>query len=95
MWHGHLHGVPGHNQRRNTMSELPKAVREMEWTFVRMSEARHKTDVLVVGAGPAGIAAACPAASTGRRVTLVDDTPWLGGQIWRGEQASSPQRPGG
>jgi NADPH-dependent 2,4-dienoyl-CoA reductase/sulfur reductase-like enzyme len=52
-----------------------------------MSEARYKTDVLVVGAGPAGIAAACTAASTGRRVTLVDDTPWLGGQIWRGEQA--------
>ena len=86
MWHGHLHGVPGHNQRRNAMPELPKALRK--WNdVVRMSEARHKTDVLVVGAGPAGIAAACTAASTGRRVTLVDDTPWLGGQIWRGEQA--------
>ncbi len=41
------------------------------------------SDVLVVGAGPAGIAAACTAAPA-RQVTIVDDNPAPGGQIWRG-----------
>lgn len=41
------------------------------------------TDVLVLGAGPAGIAAACRAAEAGKQVTLVDDNPQVGGQIWR------------
>ena len=44
-------------------------------------------DVLVVGAGPAGLAAAWRAAQSGMRVSLVDDNPAAGGQIWRGEQA--------
>lgn len=50
-------------------------------------------DVVVVGAGPAGLAAACAAAEFGQRIALIDDTPWLGGQIWRGQQArpSIPQ----
>jgi len=43
-----------------------------------------RCDVLVVGAGPAGMAAAAVAAETGRRVILVDDNPASGGQIWRG-----------
>ena len=41
-------------------------------------------DVLVVGAGPAGMAAAVSAAESGRRVGVVDDNPGPGGQIWRG-----------
>jgi D-hydroxyproline dehydrogenase subunit alpha len=40
-------------------------------------------DVIVVGAGPAGIAAAVRAADGGRRVVLVDESPNIGGQIWR------------
>ena len=40
-------------------------------------------DILVVGAGPAGIAAAVSAASASKRVGLVDDNPVPGGQIWR------------
>lgn len=40
-------------------------------------------DVLVVGAGPAGIAAAVRAAESGARVALLDDNPAPGGQIWR------------
>src|SRR6266702_2022982 len=44
-------------------------------------------EIVVVGGGPAGVAAACAAAESGRRVAVVDDTPWLGGQIWRGQQA--------
>ena len=41
-------------------------------------------DVLIVGAGPAGMAAAVRASSGGMRVTVVDDNPGSGGQIWRG-----------
>jgi NADPH-dependent 2,4-dienoyl-CoA reductase/sulfur reductase-like enzyme len=52
-----------------------------------MNETRLRFEVVVVGAGPAGLAAACAAAENGRRTALVDDTPWLGGQIWRGQQA--------
>lgn len=43
-------------------------------------------DVLAVGAGPAGIAAACTAAECGGRVGLVEEGFSEGGQIWRGEQ---------
>jgi D-hydroxyproline dehydrogenase subunit alpha len=43
-------------------------------------------DVLIVGAGPAGLAAAWRAAIEGLRVTVVDDNSTSGGQIWRGEQ---------
>ena len=49
---------------------------------------RYQFDVLVVGGGPAGIAAACCAAEAGLRVAMADDNPALGGQIWRGEHAS-------
>jgi NADPH-dependent 2,4-dienoyl-CoA reductase/sulfur reductase-like enzyme len=53
-------------------------------------------DVLVIGAGPAGIAAAVSAAEAGRRVCIVDDNPRPGGQIWRGTppnaQAAAWQR---
>src|SRR5579875_1625302 len=40
-------------------------------------------DIVVAGAGPAGIAAAVRAAEAGARVALVDDNPAPGGQIWR------------
>ena len=43
----------------------------------------RETEVLVVGAGPGGIAAATAAANAGCRVTLLDDNPRTGGQIWR------------
>lgn len=52
-----------------------------------MGESRHVCDVLVVGAGPAGLAAAYRAAQSGLRVIVVDDNPAAGGQIWRGEQS--------
>ncbi|MGH9514293.1 MAG: NAD(P)/FAD-dependent oxidoreductase [Terriglobales bacterium] len=42
-----------------------------------------KYDVLVVGGGPAGLAAASSAAEHGVRVGLIDDNPALGGQVWR------------
>lgn len=50
-------------------------------------------DLLIVGAGPAGLAAALAAAPSGARIALVDDNPAAGGQIWRdGPRASLPPR---
>ncbi|WP_369362864.1 sarcosine oxidase subunit alpha family protein [Streptomyces sp. CG4] len=42
------------------------------------------TDVLVIGAGPAGLAAAAAAAGSGARVILVDDRPEPGGSLLSG-----------
>jgi len=42
-----------------------------------------RAEVLVVGAGPAGIAAATAAAESGLQVIVLDDNPNAGGQIWR------------
>ncbi|MGO4670867.1 NAD(P)/FAD-dependent oxidoreductase [Bosea sp. 2RAB26] len=44
----------------------------------------NETDLLIVGAGPAGMAAAVTARSHGLSVRVVDDQPAPGGQIWRG-----------
>ncbi|MBL8229983.1 MAG: NAD(P)/FAD-dependent oxidoreductase [Bryobacterales bacterium] len=49
-------------------------------------------EIVVVGAGPAGIAAACTAAECGKRVVLIDENPAPGGQIWRAEQNTWTQR---
>lgn len=57
-----------------------------------MGDAHHVCEVLVVGAGPAGMAAAYRAAQSGARVAVVDDNPAAGGQIWRGEQAKPASR---
>lgn len=46
-------------------------------------------DIVVVGAGPAGLRAASAAAEAGRRVALLDENPQVGGQIWRSSVAAS------
>lgn len=50
-------------------------------------------DVLVIGAGPAGLAAAHAACAGGVKVGIVDDNPLAGGQIWRGgpDQQTDPR----
>jgi NADPH-dependent 2,4-dienoyl-CoA reductase/sulfur reductase-like enzyme len=48
-----------------------------------MSNPPSSFEVVIVGAGPAGLAAAAIAAESGRRVALIESSPWLGGQIWR------------
>lgn len=40
-----------------------------------------QTDVLVVGGGLGGVAAALAALTAGRRVVLTEESPWLGGQV--------------
>ncbi|MGB7174742.1 MAG: FAD/NAD(P)-binding oxidoreductase [Candidatus Acidiferrales bacterium] len=54
-----------------------------------MNSVRHSFDVLVVGAGPAGMAAACCASESSLRVGIVDNNPQPGGQIWRGASQHS------
>lgn len=53
-----------------------------------MSEAGY--DVAVVGAGPAGLAAAVTAAEQGLSVVLVDAAHQVGGQFWRHPDESAP-----
>ena len=46
-------------------------------------------DLAIVGAGPAGLAAAATAAGLGLDTVLVDEQPAPGGQIYRGSEAAS------
>jgi|GEM_PF-544203 len=50
-------------------------------------------EILILGAGPAGLSAALAAARCGKSVMVLDDNPRPGGQIWRdGPQVSLPRR---
>ncbi|WLI15624.1 MULTISPECIES: FAD/NAD(P)-binding oxidoreductase [Pseudomonas] len=50
-------------------------------------------DLLIIGAGPAGMSAALAAAPSGARIVMLDDNPLPGGQIWRdGPQANVPDQ---
>lgn len=49
-----------------------------------MNPLEYHSDVLIIGAGPAGLAAAKAALEAGCEVDLVDDNFQSGGQIWRG-----------
>jgi D-hydroxyproline dehydrogenase subunit alpha len=54
------------------------------WKWKQMdSPLQKRFDVLVIGGGPAGIAAAVRASECGVRVGMVDDNAIAGGQIWR------------
>jgi NADPH-dependent 2,4-dienoyl-CoA reductase/sulfur reductase-like enzyme len=50
------------------------------------------SDLIVVGAGPAGMAAAAEAASHGLSVALLDEQPRAGGQIYRDVEHATPER---
>jgi len=54
---------------------------DVETPLTRIAKRYLHTDVLVVGGGPAGMAAALAAAGKGARVTLVDENPLLGGSL--------------
>jgi D-hydroxyproline dehydrogenase subunit alpha len=53
----------------------------------------ERFDLLVVGAGPAGLEAARVAARAGVRIALIDDNPRPGGQIWRQGPHGDPSAP--
>lgn len=49
-------------------------------------------EILILGAGPAGLSSALAAARCGKSVIILDDNPRPGGQIWRdGPQVSLPR----
>jgi NADPH-dependent 2,4-dienoyl-CoA reductase/sulfur reductase-like enzyme len=47
-----------------------------------------EVDLAVIGAGPAGMAAAIEASTHGLSVAVIDEQPAPGGQIWRGVEAA-------
>lgn len=59
----------------------PSAGREFEWGGDRFTPAIQPKDVLVVGAGPAGLEAARVAAERGHRVEIVKAAAMIGGQF--------------
>ncbi len=59
---------------------LGKTSPEGAWQPTSESRFAH-TDVLIAGAGPAGLVAALACARAGVRTMLVDDSPWPGGRL--------------
>ena len=49
-----------------------------------MTDLASAYDLAVIGGGPAGLAAASLAARAGLSTVLFDETPGVGGQIYRG-----------
>jgi len=56
---------------------------------------RPKTfDIVIVGAGPAGLAAAVTASQSSQSVAVVESSPWAGGQLWRRPESPFTPRVG-
>lgn len=53
-----------------------------------------KYDYVIIGAGPAGMAAAVEACQYGLNVLVLDEQPTVGGQIYRNIEDLKEQRPG-
>src|ERR687885_1276246 len=68
------HGLPGQGR----LAEVADSA--------RYDAVHHHVDVLVVGAGPAGLAAALTAARSGARVALVDEQSEAGGSLLSGTE---------
>jgi sarcosine oxidase subunit alpha len=67
--------LPGMIVEEQCNKELPSV------EFPRCKTVGKKTDVIVVGAGPAGLSAAIEAQKSGAKVVLVDENPIIGGQL--------------
>ena len=53
---------------------------------------KAKYDIVIIGAGPAGLAAAIAASSSEEDIVIIDNNPQIGGQIWRaGPEVTLPK----
>ncbi|MBH0080677.1 oxidoreductase [Pseudoalteromonas sp. NZS11] len=64
--------------KRATCLVNPQAAFELDYPLEQATKAKN---VLVVGAGPAGLSASCYLAQKGHNVTLIDQKPQMGGQF--------------
>ena len=78
--YGHLLRVSRDHRRASARAQLPGTGARRNGGADHMS---GPLKIVVVGAGPAGIAAAVRASGAGAAVTVIDDNPAPGGQIWR------------
>src|SRR6266567_3290860 len=88
MWHGYLLRVSRDHQRPATSLELSDYLRRRDGGGYHMR--RLHFNILVIGAGPTGLAAAISAAQSTTSIGLIDDNPRIGGQIWRTEARNIP-----
>lgn len=56
------------------------------------AQATERVDIVVIGAGPAGLSAALEAAAHGASVLVIDEQASPGGQIYRGIHTAPPER---
>ena len=83
MWPNNWWNVYGYIIRRLAgLGTAPKTHNPDEWYEKR----HHHCDVLIIGAGPAGLAAALAAGESGARVMLVDDQVEAGGSLLNSER---------
>src|SRR5687768_824002 len=79
--------MPGHDRWRDASARLSHSMfgrsRRGDRALVTRIHSTVDADVLVVGGGPAGIAAATRAAESGARAIIIDAGSRPGGQIWR------------
>lgn len=74
--HELLAGVPGVGDLMQTVARQVAGIGRLpDATVLPHRAERHSCDVLVVGGGPAGIAAALALTERGRRVEVIDDAP--------------------
>jgi NADPH-dependent 2,4-dienoyl-CoA reductase/sulfur reductase-like enzyme len=80
--YGSLFRVPSHGEQYPTCAELHDSLRGRDGDPNKVTGDRA-FEVVVVGGGPAGLAAAARAGERGARTALIDENPRPGGQIWR------------
>ena len=76
--------------RRPSLREVARVAGLLR-TPTTEDESEVTCDLAIVGAGPAGLAAAATAAELGLSVLMIDENPNVGGQIYRAIAASPSQ----
>lgn len=89
---GHLFRMPSHHRSAAELPQLPGTRSRRDGDRNGLSNTPSlesaSSEIVIIGAGPAGMAAALRASESEVQVTLVDDNSGPGGQIWRGGESS-------